>query len=346
MISIDFSDYTVKDYFDFLEKERINLVLDKTLDEKIKQFYTCCYLNKSKTGVICDAKKVEALTKTSEGIEKLKAILTATFGRDMFNTTDEQDKELEEKYRNLVTKSNFDKHYGKIIGENPKSYDDIINIIIRLFDISNSTLSSKIRKEKADSALNGINSTIANALSEALALKIDKEYTITFLSELINAFNKKGLISIYKPDNFEKTFNNLAKSRFLGNKALNNELGTITLFFVEQHNKIIRERDENKDEIRRKNKLEKKLKKQVYNYFDVITTKEDLKNEDFPRYSDENVVDLYNMLDKRFDKKIEESKKDDEIDKLIELKAITQMMYVGYFASEYYDEEKVFKKVV
>ena len=336
-------DYTVKEFFKFLEDKKPEVKKIISDLEKKKSIYdVCCGLEKVLNPNIkayeqffyCYKDKIKYLLKSKQGKERMINVLKDVFGYKFFDFNEEEMNQLENEKMFTRRKlkvifedvTGFGNKYNINIPTNWYELTDVIKIIIDAVDDGSINFNEK---QKYLNSLKIIENLIAGNYKEIVLLKVAEEELLGYIDETCKLYKQKKLIDVHERNNVYKDLLNhgLMNEKIDENGKVYYEevgFGDLTISFIEEYNK----------EIKRVEK-QKEIKNMVNKYYKDITKTpfEYLKNEQFPSYQDPDVKILYTELINKLGKK-----KDD---KRIDLHSIALMIYAGYVQSEYYvdDEE-------
>ncbi len=336
-------DYTVKEFFQFLGKKRLEVIslIDKFKKKQIL-FEKCCYL---KNGIFCSDNKLmkEMLDEkekfSGNGTKYFIEILKETFGPDFFSFSEEEMKSLSEE--GLFTRDKLDKIFGDVVGRHyghditiPSSWEEMALLIRKLINVVNvdSKIVVKNNAENFYTSLTTIQQLIAERYRDIYQLVYAENILLDNIEDVLNKYKNKKVIdtTVINPS-FEEMFNNGfmdEKKDEDGNVRLRNVgFGTLTIEKINDYNKEILDKSKQKEIKEKVNRIYKDITKTP---FDELT------NEQITFYSDPDVKEIYNKLLNKLDKK-----KDD---KSAMLSAVVGVTYAGYFKSKYYkdsEEEKL-----
>ncbi len=336
-------DYTVKEFFPFLGKKRLEVIslIDKFKKKQVL-FEKCCYL---KNGVFCsDNKLIKKMLEEKEkfsgnGTKYFIEILKETFGPGFFSFSEEEMKALSEE--GLFTRDKLREIFGEVEGRHygrdiniPSSWEEMALLIKNLIYIINlnSGVVVKMNDEAFFTALTTVQRLIAERYRDIYQLVYAENILLDNIEDVLNKYKNKKVIdtNVINPS-FEEMFNNGfmdEKKDENGNVRLRNVgFGTLTIEKINDYNKEILDKSKQKEIKEKVNRI----------YKDIIKTPfDELTNEQITFYSDPDVKEIYNKLLNKLDKKTD--------DKSVMLSAVVGVTYAGYFKSKYYkdsDEEKL-----
>lgn len=332
---------SVEKVFNLLE-EQLEQILDtkKQVDDILSKYNKFCCFNNKLNKFLCTEDDFKKTLETESGRETIKEVLIDTFGENLFET--DKTKKVEMSKNNMCTIDSIKTLLSNVLGSSggvnislPRSYDELIACLQNLFSVMTYPFVNVDTKDECHKALISFQNLIVIKYKKIYYINYDQCYAIKMIEKILKQY-KNGKIIELNEDERTKL------SDLLNTGIVNEEIdkngniiyegfnfGDIIIGAININNNLI--------EIDLKNK---KFEKKLNGYLKKLTKTpfEKLKNKDFPKYNDEDVVELYRGLCR----KIEDvcSPKND----LYSTLAITQMQYAGYFKSEYYDEEKVFGK--
>lgn len=333
----NFEDCTVKEFFVFLDDKKKELKLQNDIMEKDFIVYKNCFdYIESRDCVLCNRNMVNKMVSTTNGKKTYAKILENVFGPKFFKLN----KEEMEEYKNngIYTKDQFYDMISPIIGNKngvsinlPQSYEDLVDLIASCLEVvCNDNIHTKV-KEAYSMVYCTIEQIIGVNFKNKTKEVLENKYIIDCINTIISLVKAKKQV---KYDN--KFIEALDKKMYQINNYDDGrvdyvccEFGKTTAMFIDKHNEEIKHLEKEKELKSRTNKYYKKLTK---------TKLENLSNDDFPSYADEDVVEIYRSLINKL------NEASDKKHALYDIRAITELMYAGYFGSEYYDEEKVFGK--
>lgn len=333
-------DYTIKEFFIFLGKKRLEVI--SLIDEyKKKQdlFEKCCYIkngiffsnNKQMKEMLEEDKKY-----SNKGNKDFIEILKETFGPDFFSFSEDEMKNLSEE--GLFTRDQLGEIFGKVEGHHygydiniPSSWEEFALLIKNLISIvkTNSNVIVKNTDETFSVALTTVQRLIAERYRDIYQLVYAENILLDNIEDVLNKYKNKKVIDTNTINpSFEEMFNNGfmdEKKDSNGNVRLRNVgFGTLTIEKINDYNKEILDKSKQKEIKDKVNRI----------YKDIIKTPfDDLTNEQITFYSDPDVKEIYNKLLNKLDKKTD--------DKSVMLSAVVGVTYAGYFKSKFYqDSEK------
>lgn len=341
------SGMTYAEYCQIIESEIKSLrIKERRLNEKKQIYAKCCRLNKDV--VFLGVEKIRELFKTNEGKKQFEKILKCVFGENFFDdmTLDEK-KEYQSK--GLFIKDNLDEILGTVYGnkygynfERPNSWQDMVLFINNVLNVYNNVLLNDAVKEQFFILLFSLNKVIEKAYAKTIVSAREISFVINMYNEFLSAVNEKRNVKI--DDNscslIKNILNKDGRSFVLLEEKEEKKIGFGDAFilFCESYNSDIKKAQESTVE----NKKQLKTKKRIDTYYNNIknTSFEDLSNKNFPRYYNNDYVQIIKGLIDRFIQDLNED------EKWLPYYTITQMHYASYFKTRYYDEEKVFGKRV
>lgn len=333
-------DYTIKEFFTFLGKKRLEVI--SIIDEyKKKQdlFEKCCYIkngiffsnNKQMKEMLEEDKKYN-----NRGNKDFIEILKETFGQDFFSFSEEEIKKLSEE--GIFTRNQLGEIFGKVEGHHygydisiPSSWEEFALLIKNLINIvkTNSNVVVKNTDEAFCVALTTVQKLIAERYQVIYQLVYAENILLNNVDDVLNKYKNKKVIDTNTINpSFEEMFNNGfmdEKKDENGNVRLKNVgFGTLTLEKINDYNKEILDKLKQKEIKDKVNRIYKDIMKTPF---------DDLTNEQITFYSDSDVKEIYNKLLNKLDKKTD--------DKSVMLSAVVGVTYAGYFDSKFYqDSEK------
>lgn len=332
-----FENFTVKEFFTFLDDKKKELKLQNDEMEKNLIVYKNCFdYIQNKDYVICNRNMLNKMILTTNGKKTCVEILRNVFGPSFFELNEDEIKEYKD--NGLYTRDQFYDMIRPIIGNKngvsinlPESYEDFVDLIKACLEvICNDNIHSKV-KEVYSIIYCTIEQIIGVNFKNKKKEVIENKYIIDCINTIISLVKAKKIIECD-----DKFINALDKKMYQIKNCddgsidyVSCEFGKYTAFFINKYNEEIKRIEKEKELKSKTNKYYKKLTK---------TELEKLSNDDFPSYADEDVVEIYkNLINKLNDAANKKHA-------LYDIRSITELMYAGYFGSEYYDEEKVFGK--
>lgn len=332
-------DYTIKEFFTFLGKKRLEVIsiIDKFKKKQVL-FEKCCYLE---NGVFySDNEEIKEMLEedkkySNRGNKDFIEILKETFGTDFFSFSEDEMKKLSEE--GLFTRDQLGEIFGKVEGRHygydiniPSSWEEFALLIKNLIYIIN--LNSGVVVKKDDkaffTALATVQRLIAERYQDIYQLVYAENILLDNIEDVLNKYKNKKVIDTNTINpSFEEMFNNGfmdEKKDSDGNVRLRNVgFGTLTIEKINDYNKEILDKSKQKEIKDKVNRI----------YKDIIKTPfDDLTNEQITFYSDPDVKEIYNKLLNKLDKKTD--------DKSVMLSAVVGVTYAGYFSSKFYEDSE------
>ena len=324
----EFKDFTLNDFFNFLEKRKSEIVvLNAIIKKSYNSFNLCCKYDETLKKYFCYANSISDMLKNNATKQKFKEVLIDTYGSDFFDIDEKEiKKRVSEDYYTTIQFSELFNNVAHL--RVPTDFDSFVTSVEYL--CKSSTYNTKHAE-----VLNDIQRRIASRYITIYKANYNQMYAINKIEKILELYKAKKEIAVNDDLNRLSTILNecivneytTEDGKIVTDKI---DFGVVTIAFILEYNHQLY--------------LDKIVRPKVNTYYKTITKTplEELKNRDFPKYSDKDVVEIFRMLDDKFTEKIQKCKNDKKKDELIELQAITQMNYAGYFTSKYYDEEKVF----
>ncbi len=330
---------TYKDYYKFLKKEKPSLDEKiKQIDSKLSYLLLCCDVV---NGVaLNNPNKIIALL-NEDSKEKFKNVLKVIFKSDSLKGR--------EKALDTLLKKAYGNNGGYIF-KRPNNLDEFVDFVkncVMIITINQNNSCGDILD-----VFNTLQILIVRSANALLQEKHNIEIISNGYSKLIKAFDGDKMIEIEesKLDSIKNILNNI-NSEFATIISENYDskeqktdkvgLGDTFEFVVKTYNK--------KYEFRLVNKIDEKIK-QYYKRIQSIPF-EQLKQQNLPKYSNVNFLQIMKELIIRFEPEVKLYKQDDEEEKTtlkqqqeIELYTFLQMHYLGYFLKGQHDKGNAKKK--
>lgn len=332
-------DYTIKEFFTFLGKKRLEVIslIDKFKKKQVL-FEKCCYLE---NGVFySDNKEIKEMLEedkkySNRGNKDFIEILKETFGTDFFSFSEDEMKKLSEE--GLFTRDQLGEIFGEVEGRHygydiniPSSWEEFALLIKNLISIvkTSSNVIVKNTDETFHVALTRVQRLIAERYQDIYQLVYAENILLNNVDDVLDKYKNKKVIDTNTINpSFEEMFNNGfmdEKKDSDGNVRLRNVgFGTLTIEKINDYNKEILDKSKQKEIKDKVNRI----------YKDIIKTPfDDLTNEQITFYSDPDVKEIYNKLLNKLDKKTD--------DKSVMLSAVVGVTYAGYFSSKFYEDSE------
>lgn len=342
---MDKTGMTYAEYYDILKNEIKDLIVKKQmLNSKNEIFSKCCDLKNDV--VYLGFEKMKKLLNDEQEKNKFKDVLKCIFGPDFFEDMTKKQKEECNK-KGLFTKYNLDEILGMIYGtgygyefKRPNSWDDMILFLNNTFEVFNNNLLNNSSKEPYHRILFAFNQMVEVSYANSVVEFREVNFILNIYNEFLSAFDKKRKVNVdEKVYPLIKNALNKDSRKFI---ALENDrekkigFGDAFIMFCELYNSEFEKAQENA----LKNKEQLKVQAQVDKYYKRIRNIlfDKLENKNFPKYTNENYVQIIKGVINNFEKDL-------NIDeKWLPYYTASLMHYASYFKTKYYDEEKVFGK--
>lgn len=328
-------DYNVKEFFEFLDKKKIEVkLLISKLEKKKKMFDICCGLeevynpnnNTIEPYFYCYKDKMKKVLMTKKGKEEIILLLKNIFGYKFFDFTDEEIKKLEDK--GMFTKNKLGEVFNGVIGLKdgkiinlPKTWEELVELlefIINKID-DNKTL-DKDRNNYLKSLVT-IENLIAANYKDLMNLLYAENKLLENIMNVCQSYKNKKIIEVKNIDEFKELLNKgMMEEKTDENGKKHYEevgFGDLTLKFIELYNDEINRVNTIKNREIEVNKAFKKLKGK---------TLEELEYSDFPKLPIKR--EFYLELKEKIENYVC-SKKNDKKD-LVHLIPLLDMYYYSY----------------
>lgn len=334
-------DYSVKEFFEFLnnKKSEVKLIISN-LEKKKKIFDICCGTeevynpnnNTKEPYFYCYKNKIKNALNNKKGREEIILVFKNIFGYKFFDYTEEKIKELEKE--NVFTRNKLREIFKDVVGIKngkvinlPKTWYELIDLLdLVIQNIDDKKVSEKDRKSYL-SSLVVIENLIAANYKDLMSLIYLEERLLEKLEDVFQKYRSRKIINI---DNKDIEFIELLNHGIMEEKIDENGhkhyteigFGDLTIKFIELYNNEINRVSNEKNKEIETNRAFKKLKNK---------TLEELEYSDFPSLpmSKEAYVALRNKICKYVC-----SKKNDKKD-LNHLIPLLDMYYYDYVYSDY-----------
>lgn len=327
-------DFSSDRFFEILKEQLLNI---KKINYQLKDTYnlynTCCSYDKATNTYVCSIPKISNLLKNKKGKKDFKNLLIQVFGPSFFSYSKEEVVEMKKK--GIATYANLEQVFngatgfinGKLI-KIPTNYDEFTDVIEDLIFLSDNNHLNAY-KNGANTLL--VLKTIIEKRYQDFKNAYDNEaFCIKHITNILNLYKNEKEIKINddvvflsKILNENVSYEIMFDDELITNKDLG--FGEVLIEMINNYN----------NELSQKNK-EKELNKRINAYYkDLVNTPiEIMTNDQFPKYSDEDVVPLFKGIIKKM------SDACDKDDSLFSILAITTMRYGHYYGTEYYEKKK------
>ncbi len=345
---MDKNGMTYAEYYEIVKIELKKLdLIRKDLNQKNTVFSKCCEVKNDI--VTLGFARMQEILNDVRGKENFKKVLECVFGSDFF---DDLTKEKQEEYKkkDVFTKYDLDEDdfLGKIYGKRynlefkkPTSWDDMILFLNNIFKVINNNYISDISKDMYHRILFVFNRLVESTYANNLAESREANFISNTYNEFLSAFEKNKAVNID-----EKTYPLI--KRILNKdsrKAISLEdskekemgFGDTFIMFCELYNNEL----EKVQKTILENKAQSKIETQINKYHKRIKNMpfDKLENKNFPKYNNENYVQIIKGIIGRFLKDLNED------EKWLPYYTASQMHYASYFKTKYYDEDNFNKEL-
>lgn len=332
-------DYTVKEFFEFLNKKKAEVkILISSLEKKKNMFDICCGTEKvynPRNNTIepyfyCYKDRIKKVLETKNGKEKMIFLLKNIFGYKFFDFTSDEMKSLEEK--GMFTRNKLGEIFGGVIGIRdgkiinlPKTWEELINLLDLIIEkVDDKTISTQDKNNYLHSLVT-IENLVAANYKDLMSLLYAEEQLLKNIDDVCQKYKVKKIIKMDNPDEFKELLNHGMMEEKMdenGNKRYEEVgFGDLTIKFIETYN----------GEINRVNNL-KNREIEVNRAFKKLKSKnlDDLEYSDFPDLPMDK--ELYVGLKSKIDKYVC-GKKNDKKD-LTHLVPLLDMYYYSDCGSD------------
>lgn len=341
---------TYDEYYEIIKQENDKLKKEiEIVKLSNNSFKNCCKLNKTHNGelVYLGFDKIGELLKSKQGRTNLINMLKVVFGEDFFIELTEEEKEKYKK-QDIFLKDDLALALSKTNGNKcgylfttPNSWEELVSYMEGCLNVCSSGLSNSNTKDLYGKMLSFFN----NLIETTYAKNIEKEREMSFVSKLysefLNSYEKSKIVNIEKNTyGLIKTILNKDNRKFIIMEAGEEKetgFGDAFIIICELFNNEI-------NKLKAKTELEKeqlKINTQINKYFKRISKIpfDNLENKNFPKYTNEDYVEIINGVIDKFNDILSED------DKWLPYYTISLMHYASYFKTKYYDADKVSKKL-
>lgn len=329
-------DYTVKEFFEFLNEKKVEVkIIISNLEKKKKMFEICCGTEKIynprnntiESCFYCYKDKIKKTLERKNGKEEIIFLFKNIFGYNFFDSTLDEMKDLEEK--GMFTRNKLGEIFegtigikdGKVVNL-PKSWEELVDLLSFIIEKIDAKTTSEQDRNWYLHSLVTIENLVAANYERLMSILYAEERLLKNIDDVCQKYKSKKIVTIKNIDEFKELLNHGMMEEKIdenGNKHYEEVgFGDLTVKFIETYNGEINRINSLKNREIEVNRAFKKLKSKSL---------EDLEYSDFPTLPMDR--ELYNGLNDKIQKYIC-SKKNDKKD-LTHLAPLLDMYYYSNF---------------